>query len=80
MRMAEEERGVTCSHCGRLLRITGVWKNYVCPHCGKKVFGKGSRVCVRCGSHWAVIRKYGLYYCRRCFREIARSLGFRKYI
>ncbi|MDY6769177.1 MAG: 30S ribosomal protein S14, partial [Candidatus Nanohaloarchaea archaeon] len=24
------------------------------------------------------IRKYDLYYCRQCFREIAENLGFEK--
>ncbi|MFX1514717.1 MAG: 30S ribosomal protein S14 [Promethearchaeota archaeon] len=45
----------------------------------KKKFGKGTRTCRRCGTHRAVIRKYGLYICRRCIREIADDLGFRKY-
>jgi small subunit ribosomal protein S14 len=45
----------------------------------KRKFGKGSKRCVRCGSMRGVIRKYDLYYCRRCFREIARELGFKKY-
>jgi len=44
-----------------------------------KKFGKGSRRCRRCGSHRGVIRKYGLMYCRRCMREIAKNLGFKKY-
>lgn len=42
-------------------------------------FGKGSRSCIRCGSRDAVIQKYGLYLCRQCFREVAYSIGFRKY-
>ncbi|MET1100883.1 MAG: 30S ribosomal protein S14 [Pyrodictiaceae archaeon] len=41
--------------------------------------GRGRIKCQRCGSRDAVIRKYGLYLCRQCFREIAVSLGFRKY-
>ncbi|MET1129019.1 MAG: 30S ribosomal protein S14 [Thermoproteota archaeon] len=41
--------------------------------------GRGAYACVRCGSHDAVIRKYGLMLCRQCFRELAVSLGFRKY-
>ncbi|UCE11878.1 MAG: 30S ribosomal protein S14 [Candidatus Thorarchaeota archaeon] len=45
----------------------------------RKRMGKGSRVCVRCGTHQAIIRSYGLYMCRRCFRETAEKLGFRKY-
>ncbi len=44
-----------------------------------RLYGKGSRRCVRCGSRDAVIQKYGLMLCRQCFREIAVSLGFRKY-
>ncbi len=44
----------------------------------KRKQGKGSRKCYRCGSMKGVIRKYRLFYCRRCFREIAKSLGFNK--
>ncbi len=40
---------------------------------------KGARKCVRCGTHSAIIRSYGLNICRRCFREIAPALGFKKY-
>ena len=45
----------------------------------RKKMGKGSRICVRCGTHQAIIRKYGLNMCRRCFRETAETIGFRKY-
>lgn len=45
----------------------------------RKKYGPGSRVCQRCGTHTAVIRRYELNYCRRCFREIANQLGFQKY-
>ena len=41
--------------------------------------GRGKRLCRNCGGTRALIRKYGLYICRRCFREVAESLGFRKY-
>ncbi len=41
--------------------------------------GRGARRCIRCGSQDAIIRKYGLNLCRQCFRELAPSLGFRKY-
>jgi len=41
-------------------------------------FGRGSRWCKRCGDYTAVIQKYDLYLCRRCFREVAVSLGFKK--
>ena len=40
-------------------------------------FGRGSRWCKRCGDYTAVIQKYHLYLCRRCFREVANSLGFK---
>ncbi len=42
-------------------------------------YGRGAVKCMRCGSRDAVIRKYGLYLCRQCFREVAASLGFKKY-
>lgn len=45
----------------------------------KRKLGKGSRKCIRCGSFDGLIRKYGLMYCRRCFREVADQIGFRKY-
>jgi len=48
----------------------------------KKVrkYGKGSRPCKRCGQYGPVIRKYDLMLCRQCFRELAPSLGFKKYM
>jgi small subunit ribosomal protein S14 len=45
----------------------------------KRKYGKGSRLCERCGSMDGLIRKYGLMYCRRCFREVAADIGFKKY-
>lgn len=45
----------------------------------KKQSSKGTRVCRRCGTHKAIIRSYGLYICRRCFRETANMIGFQKY-
>ncbi|MCX6815700.1 MAG: 30S ribosomal protein S14 [Candidatus Aenigmarchaeota archaeon] len=46
----------------------------------KRKYGKGSKKCARCGSMDGIIRKYNLYYCRRCFREVAPSIGFKKYM
>lgn len=43
-------------------------------------YGKGSRKCMRCGTHVAVIQARGLMLCRRCFREVAEELGFKKYM
>ncbi|MFH1210924.1 MAG: 30S ribosomal protein S14 [archaeon] len=42
-------------------------------------FGKQTKRCVRCGNPRAHICKYGLHLCRRCFRENAKSLGWKKY-
>ncbi len=36
-------------------------------------------ICTVCGSHKGVIRKYGMKMCRRCFKERALNMGFRKY-
>jgi small subunit ribosomal protein S14 len=35
--------------------------------------------CSRCGATQGLIKKYGLGVCRRCFKEIAGELGFRKF-
>lgn len=45
----------------------------------KREFGKNIYKCRKCGRTGAVIRQYGLLYCRQCFREEAERLGFRKY-
>jgi len=45
----------------------------------ERKYGKGSRRCIRCGTHVAVIQAHKLMLCRRCFREVAYQLGFRKY-
>ncbi len=45
----------------------------------KRKFGKGAKKCRRCGSFRGVIGKYEMYYCRRCFREVAPEIGFKKY-
>ncbi len=45
----------------------------------ERAYGKYIKVCIRCGNTRAHISKYGLHACRRCFREIATSVGFKKY-
>ncbi|MEM0492406.1 MAG: 30S ribosomal protein S14 [Candidatus Thermoplasmatota archaeon] len=35
--------------------------------------------CELCGRKRGIIRKYGLHFCRQCFREKAEELGFKKY-
>jgi small subunit ribosomal protein S14 len=44
-----------------------------------KYKGKGKRICRICGTARGIIRKYNMYVCRRCFREVGEDLGFRKY-
>jgi len=44
-----------------------------------KLRGKGKRKCRFCGASDGLIRKYNLYICRRCFREVATDIGFKKY-
>ena len=39
-------------------------------------YGKGKRVCTRCGTHRGIIRRADLMICRRCMREIANDIGF----
>lgn len=42
-------------------------------------YGKSKKQCRRCGrTGRGVISKYGLNYCRQCFREIAEELGFQQ--
>ncbi len=40
---------------------------------------KKTRLCRVCGTKNAIIRKYGLMICRRCFKDVARDIGFKKY-
>jgi small subunit ribosomal protein S14 len=42
--------------------------------------GKALKKCKRCGRNGAHIQKYGIGLCRQCFREVAKKLGFKKYI
>jgi ribosomal protein S14 len=37
------------------------------------------RMCRFCGNPRGLIKAYGLYVCRKCFRERAKDLGFTKY-
>jgi small subunit ribosomal protein S14 len=42
----------------------------------KRKFGRSMTPCRRCGKTEGVINKYGLMYCRQCFRDEAKKLGF----
>ncbi|MBN1386758.1 30S ribosomal protein S14 [Candidatus Woesearchaeota archaeon] len=41
--------------------------------------GISMKKCRRCGSARGHIDKYGLNLCRRCFREVAFDIGFKKF-
>jgi len=45
----------------------------------KRSTGIGTRPCKNCGRYGAHIRSYGLHLCRTCFRDLAKSIGFRKF-
>jgi len=40
---------------------------------------KEKKGCEICGNRRGVIYKYNLCICRRCFREVAETIGFQKY-
>ena len=50
-------------------------------HCKPKdrKIGIAIKKCERCKRHRGHIKSYGLNLCRRCFREIATEIGFKKY-
>ncbi|HII72685.1 TPA: 30S ribosomal protein S14 [Candidatus Woesearchaeota archaeon] len=41
--------------------------------------GRNRLKCTRCGTWHGYIGKYGLNVCRRCFREVADKVGFKKF-
>jgi len=43
-------------------------------HPASKVIGRALKVMAG-----GLVRKYGIYLCRQCFREIAPEMGFEKY-
>jgi small subunit ribosomal protein S14 len=45
----------------------------------KRSCGVALKACQRCGTRHGHIDKYGLNICRRCFREVAIKMGFKKY-
>ena len=45
----------------------------------KEKKGKELRRCRSCGNNKGLIRKYGLNLCRRCFKDSALRLGFKKF-
>ena len=45
----------------------------------ERKFGRNVVHCRKCGTTKGIIKKYGLEYCRRCFREDGEKLGFSKF-
>jgi len=45
----------------------------------KRSTGVALKPCSNCGRYGGHISKYGLTLCRHCFREVAVSIGFKKY-
>ncbi|MGB8312721.1 MAG: 30S ribosomal protein S14 [Halobacteriota archaeon] len=41
--------------------------------------GRVAHECRRCGRKQGLVRKYGIYLCRQCFREKASDMQFEKY-
>mgnify|MGYP006234989753 CR=1 FL=1 len=35
--------------------------------------------CRRCGRKQGLVSKYNIWLCRQCFRELAKTVGFKKY-
>ena len=46
-------------------------------HAGKR--SAEGHECRRCGREQGLVSKYGIWLCRQCFREVSRSMGFKKY-
>jgi small subunit ribosomal protein S14 len=45
----------------------------------EREFGPATKKCKRCGSNKGHVGKYGIGLCRKCFREIAPKIGFKKF-
>ncbi len=45
----------------------------------ERLHGKGTKKCQTCGNNKGFVGKYGLDLCRKCFRDMATSIGFKKY-
>jgi len=53
------------------------FKKYNVPR--NREFGKTTKKCRYCGRTSAHISKYGLNFCRQCFRKFAPKIGFKKF-
>lgn len=56
------------------------WKKFLKHNAPKKrTVGAALKRCRLCGSNKGHVQKYGITMCRKCFRENAKKIGFRKY-
>jgi len=53
------------------------YKKYNIPK--ERKSGRTAKKCRICGRTSAHINKYGLHFCRHCFRDFAQKIGFKKY-
>ena len=44
-----------------------------------RAYGAQTKFCKRCHNTRGLISKYGIGLCRKCFRDIATKIGFKKY-
>ncbi|OAF69923.1 40S ribosomal protein S29 [Intoshia linei] len=44
-----------------------------------RTYGPGSRQCRVCRNTHAIIRKYHMHICRRCFKDNSKLMGWVKY-
>ncbi|MCX6800944.1 MAG: 30S ribosomal protein S14 [Candidatus Diapherotrites archaeon] len=49
------------------------------PKAKNEKMKKRDRVCKMCGTRKGLVRKYKIGICRRCFKDNAEKLGFKKY-
>jgi small subunit ribosomal protein S14 len=55
-------------------------KKYIKHNAPKeRAVGRGKAKCIQCGRCGGHISKYGLEFCRHCFRELAPKIGFKKF-
>ena len=45
----------------------------------KRSCGITNKKCRVCGKSRAHMSQYGLHFCRQCFREVAKNIGFKQY-
>ncbi|HIH10214.1 MAG TPA: 30S ribosomal protein S14 [Candidatus Diapherotrites archaeon] len=45
----------------------------------KKPWKVQPKMCSMCGTHKGVMGRYDMHICRRCFKDNAERIGFRKY-